>query len=133
MNAKNLALTLGCGSGANGAPETPERLAEGVRGHGEQRRSRVAALDLVGLVSHRHLAVERDQAVLHRRRHIVEHRETRVTQYLLRNILHNLEIFADSMVYALALTLLLVHGSAAKADEWFAQSLPCLERVTIEK
>jgi hypothetical protein len=48
-------------------------------------------------------------------------------------VLHNLEIFADSMVYALALALLLVHGGAARAEELFARSLLCLERATIEK
>ncbi len=48
-------------------------------------------------------------------------------------VLHNLEIFADSMVYALALALLLVHGSEAKADERFARSLLCSELATIAK
>ncbi len=48
-------------------------------------------------------------------------------------VLHNLEIFADSMVYALALTLLLVHRGAARADEPFACLLPCSAPATIEK
>ncbi len=48
-------------------------------------------------------------------------------------VLHNLEIFADSMVYALALVLLLVHRSTAKADEQFARFLLCSEQATIEK
>ncbi len=48
-------------------------------------------------------------------------------------VLHNLEIFADSMVYALALTLLLVHGGAAKADEPFARFLLCQEQAAIER
>ncbi len=48
-------------------------------------------------------------------------------------VLHNLEIFADSMVYALALTLLLVHGGAAKADEQSARLLLCSAQATIEK
>lgn len=47
--------------------------------------------------------------------------------------LHNVEIFADSMVYALALALLLVHGGDAKADELFARFLLCLEQAPIEK
>jgi len=48
-------------------------------------------------------------------------------------ILHNLEIFADSMVYALALVLLLVHGGTAKADEPFARFLLCSEQAAVEK
>ena len=48
-------------------------------------------------------------------------------------VLHNLEIFADSMVYAFALALLLVHGGAAKADEQFARLLLCSAPATIEK
>ena len=48
-------------------------------------------------------------------------------------VLHNLEIFADSMVYALALALLLVHSGAAKAEEQFARLLLCSEQATIEK
>jgi hypothetical protein len=48
-------------------------------------------------------------------------------------ILHNLEIFTDSMVYALALALLLVHGSEARADEWYARFLLCLAQAPIEK
>ena len=48
-------------------------------------------------------------------------------------ILHNLEIFADTMVYALALALLLVHSGAAKAEEQFARLLLCSEQATIEK
>lgn len=48
-------------------------------------------------------------------------------------VLHNLEIFADSMVYALALALLLVHGGEAKVDELLARFLLCLEQAPIEK
>ncbi len=48
-------------------------------------------------------------------------------------VLHNLEIFADSMVCALALTLLLVHGGAAKADEQSARFLLCQEQAAIER
>jgi hypothetical protein len=48
-------------------------------------------------------------------------------------ILHNIEIFVDSMVYALALTLLLVRGGEAKADELFARFLLCLEQTAVEK
>lgn len=48
-------------------------------------------------------------------------------------VLHNLEIFADSMVYALALALLLVHGGAAKAEEQFARFLLCLEQAAINQ
>jgi hypothetical protein len=48
-------------------------------------------------------------------------------------VLHNLEIFADSMVYALALALLLVHGGAARADESFPRFLRCSAQATIEK
>ena len=47
-------------------------------------------------------------------------------------VLHNLEIFADSMVYAFALALLLVHGGAAKADEQSARFLLSSEQATIE-
>ncbi len=48
-------------------------------------------------------------------------------------VLHNLEIFADSMVYALVLALLLVHGGEARAEELFARFPLCLERTAIEK
>jgi hypothetical protein len=48
-------------------------------------------------------------------------------------VLHNLEIFADSMVYALALALLLVPGGKAKAEEKFARLLPCSAPATVEK
>jgi hypothetical protein len=48
-------------------------------------------------------------------------------------VLHNLEIFADSMVYALALVLLLVHRGEARADEQFARFLLCSAQATIEK
>jgi hypothetical protein len=48
-------------------------------------------------------------------------------------ILHNLEIFADSMVYALALTLLLMHSGTAKADEPFTRFPLCSAQATIEK
>ena len=48
-------------------------------------------------------------------------------------VLHNVEIFADSMVYALALVLLLVPGGAAKADELFTRSLLCSQQATIEE
>lgn len=48
-------------------------------------------------------------------------------------VLHNLEIFTDSMVYALAIALLLVRGGGTKADELFARFLLCLEQATVEK
>lgn len=48
-------------------------------------------------------------------------------------ILHNLEIFVDSMVYALALALLLVPGGETKADELFARFLLCAEQAPIER
>jgi hypothetical protein len=48
-------------------------------------------------------------------------------------VLHNLEILADSMVYALALALLLVPRDEMKADEPFARLLLCPEQATIEK
>jgi hypothetical protein len=48
-------------------------------------------------------------------------------------VLHSLEIFADSMVYALAIALLLVRGGDTKADELFARFLLCPEQVAIEK
>jgi len=48
-------------------------------------------------------------------------------------VLHNLEIFADSMVYALALTLLLMHGSEARANGLFTRLPLYLERATIEE
>ncbi len=48
-------------------------------------------------------------------------------------VLHNLEIFADSMVYALALVLLLVPGGAAKADELFTRFLLYAQQATTEK
>jgi hypothetical protein len=48
-------------------------------------------------------------------------------------VLHNLEIFVDSMVYALALALLLMHSGAAKADEPFTRFPLCSARATIEK
>ena len=48
-------------------------------------------------------------------------------------VLHNLEIFADSMVYTLALALLLMHSGTAKADEQFARLLLCSAQATIEK
>jgi hypothetical protein len=41
-------------------------------------------------------------------------------------ILHNTEIFVDSMVYALALVVLLVHPKETKADESFARDLLCM-------
>jgi hypothetical protein len=48
-------------------------------------------------------------------------------------VLHNLEIFTDSMVYALAIALLLVRGGDTKADELFARCLRCSEQATVEK
>jgi hypothetical protein len=48
-------------------------------------------------------------------------------------VLHNLEIFTDSMVYALAIALLLVRGGDTKADELFARFLLCLEQATVER
>jgi hypothetical protein len=48
-------------------------------------------------------------------------------------VLHNLEIFADSMVYALVLVLLLAPGRAARAEDLSARLLPWREPVTIEK
>jgi len=48
-------------------------------------------------------------------------------------ILHSLEIFVDSMVYALVLAPLLAYGGKAKADELFARFLPCLEQAPIER
>ena len=47
-------------------------------------------------------------------------------------VLHNLEIFADSMVYALVLAVLLGPHGEAKDSELFARFLPCLERTPIE-
>jgi len=47
-------------------------------------------------------------------------------------VLHNLEICIDSMVYALALVFLLVHGSEARADELFARFPLCSAQATIE-
>ena len=46
-------------------------------------------------------------------------------------VLHNLEIFTDSMVYALAIALLLVRGGDTKADELFARFLLCTEQATV--
>lgn len=48
-------------------------------------------------------------------------------------ILHNTEILADSMVYALALTLLLVRRGEARADELYTRFLLCMEQGTIVK
>jgi len=48
-------------------------------------------------------------------------------------VLHNLEIFTDSMVYALAIALLLVHGSETNADELFARFPLCAAQATVEK
>jgi hypothetical protein len=48
-------------------------------------------------------------------------------------VLHNVEIFADSMVYTLILVLLLVHGSEARADELFARFPLCSEPAAVEK
>lgn len=41
-------------------------------------------------------------------------------------VLHNIEIFADSMVYALVLVLLLMPGDTTRADERFTRSLLCM-------
>ncbi len=46
-------------------------------------------------------------------------------------VMHNLEIFTDSMVYALVLALLLVHGREARADELLARFLLCSEQATV--
>ncbi len=43
-------------------------------------------------------------------------------------VLHNIEIFADSMVYALVLVLLLMPGDTARADERFTRLPPCIGR-----
>ena len=48
-------------------------------------------------------------------------------------ILHNTEILADSMVYVLALAVLLVRRDEARADELYARFLLCLEQATIVK
>jgi hypothetical protein len=48
-------------------------------------------------------------------------------------VLHNLEIFADSMVYALAVALLLVRREETKADELFVRFLLCLEQAAVEE
>jgi len=48
-------------------------------------------------------------------------------------ILHSLEICADSMVYALALVLLLLPSGTAKADELFTRFLLCSQQATTEK
>jgi hypothetical protein len=46
-------------------------------------------------------------------------------------VLHNTEMFIDSMAYALALTLLLVRVGETKADELFARFLLCMEPATV--
>jgi hypothetical protein len=48
-------------------------------------------------------------------------------------VLHNLEIFTDSMVYALAIALLLARGGDTKADELFARFPLCTEQATVGK
>jgi hypothetical protein len=48
-------------------------------------------------------------------------------------VLHNLEIFADSMVYALAVVLLLLPGGMVRADELFTRFLLCPQQATAEK
>lgn len=48
-------------------------------------------------------------------------------------ILHNTEILADSMVYALALVLLLVRRDEAKADELYTRFLLCMTQASIGK
>ena len=48
-------------------------------------------------------------------------------------VLHNVEIFVDAMVYALALVLLLVPGGAAKADELFTRCLLCSQQAATEE
>ncbi len=48
-------------------------------------------------------------------------------------VLHNLEIFADSMVYALVLALLLVHGGETRADELVARFPLSWEQAAVEK
>jgi len=46
-------------------------------------------------------------------------------------VLHNTEMLVDSMVYAWALAVLLVHPGEAKADELFARFLLCLEQTPV--
>jgi hypothetical protein len=46
-------------------------------------------------------------------------------------ILHNTEMLADSLVYALALVVLLVRPGEAKADELFTRFLLCLEQTPV--
>ncbi|MBN1505801.1 MAG: hypothetical protein JW955_03090 [Sedimentisphaerales bacterium] len=46
-------------------------------------------------------------------------------------ILHNTEIFVDSMVYALALAVLLVHPEETKADRLFARYLLCMAQTPV--
>ncbi len=46
-------------------------------------------------------------------------------------VLHNTEMLADSLVYALALALLLVRPGATKADELFTRFLLCLEQTPV--
>jgi hypothetical protein len=48
-------------------------------------------------------------------------------------ILHNLEILADSMVYALAMVLLLLPGGTTKAEELFTGFLLCPQQATTQK
>jgi hypothetical protein len=46
-------------------------------------------------------------------------------------ILHNTEIFVDSMVYALALAVLLVHAEETKADELFTRYMLCMAQTPV--
>jgi hypothetical protein len=46
-------------------------------------------------------------------------------------VLHNTEIFVDSMVYALALAVLLVRLDETKADELFARYLLCMTHMPV--
>ena len=46
-------------------------------------------------------------------------------------VLHNTEIFVDSMVYALALAVLLARPDETKADELFTRYLPCTTQTPV--
>ncbi len=48
-------------------------------------------------------------------------------------VVHNVEIFVDSMVYALALVVLLMPRGTAKADELFTRFLLCAQQATREE
>jgi hypothetical protein len=46
-------------------------------------------------------------------------------------VLHNAEMLIDSMAYALALTILLVHPDETKDDELFARYLLCMAQTPV--